>query len=683
MTKHIRRVWLGAALFTAVFTLVALMGGPVGAVTGLTITSPTEASPVVATAPDYVTVAYGFTPAGSTTPGALSADVEIRIYKTSAVGLVTIGTKSVTITGLTGAVATTSTASVYIEAAAADGEYDVSVSVDDGVAPVSAIQVDAVEVDTGRPTVVISVGAPWVTASGTSTVIATFSKPMATGVSPTITFTPAFTSTSTMVAGTGVWSVGNTVLTVPFTFGDNDEVRSDVDVSVGGAEDPVGNVQSPNPTIGLDLLDVDQVQPILNTLAWTDVDSSRGIGAGDTLLLTFSKAMDTSTAATATLATDLVLSAGSYGTGATVDWGTPVGDDTLTITLGVGTTILSGATVDPAATVTDVAGNGVVAGTKAITDLLGPRLASITWWDLDASTTINAADTLVFTFGEDITTGTVTTANVATALLLSSGTYGTGATVNWAAPAGNDDLTVTLGTSASILLTDTVNPADTVTDVATNADATVAPGTGIVQGVIVSIDAPATVVPGATVAVDVTITNVSNLDAGNFTVGFDTDVLTLASISAGSIGGTAIPVSAYVVGTDTVTVTVNVLDTPGVSGVGTLATLNFTFVGVSGEQSTLALSGGSLSDNTAAAVNAQWVNPTAPVAATLVVGDANGDGNLNALDITKIELDIANGRGVWTAPSPGTTEAAPGADANIDGAINSLDITRIELLVAG
>jgi len=53
-------------------------------------------------------------------------------------------------------------------------------------------------------------------------------------------------------------------------------------------------------------------------------------------------------------------------------------------------------------------------------------------------------------------------------------------------------------------------------------------------------------------------------------------------------------------------------------------------------------------------------------------GDANGDGTVNVLDITRVERAIV-------ALDPET----PGSDANGDGMINVLDITRIERIIAG
>ena len=53
-------------------------------------------------------------------------------------------------------------------------------------------------------------------------------------------------------------------------------------------------------------------------------------------------------------------------------------------------------------------------------------------------------------------------------------------------------------------------------------------------------------------------------------------------------------------------------------------------------------------------------------------GDGNGDGVVNALDITKVERVIT-----------GLDTETSGADANQDGGVNALDITKIERIIAG
>jgi len=61
-----------------------------------------------------------------------------------------------------------------------------------------------------------------------------------------------------------------------------------------------------------------------------------------------------------------------------------------------------------------------------------------------------------------------------------------------------------------------------------------------------------------------------------------------------------------------------------------------------------------------------------PAITSVVPGDANGDGAINALDITKVERIIA-----------GLDAETLGADANEDGNINALDITKVERIIAG
>jgi len=60
------------------------------------------------------------------------------------------------------------------------------------------------------------------------------------------------------------------------------------------------------------------------------------------------------------------------------------------------------------------------------------------------------------------------------------------------------------------------------------------------------------------------------------------------------------------------------------------------------------------------------------VQALMVPGDANGDGVVNNLDITKVERIIV-----------GLDAETPGADANQDGVVNNLDITKVERIIVG
>jgi hypothetical protein len=71
--------------------------------------------------------------------------------------------------------------------------------------------------------------------------------------------------------------------------------------------------------------------------------------------------------------------------------------------------------------------------------------------------------------------------------------------------------------------------------------------------------------------------------------------------------------------------------------------------------------------NTSASPVSTFVTLTSTVA-----GDANGDGIVNAADITAVERMIA-----------GLEPATTSADANLDGKVNSADITKVERIIAG
>jgi hypothetical protein len=155
--------------------------------------------------------------------------------------------------------------------------------------------------------------------------------------------------------------------------------------------------------------------------------------------------------------------------------------------LGTGETIAGGETVNPAATVTDVAGNpdGTTAPGPAIPtpETTPPTLVSITWTDVDDSDTINADDTLRFNFSEAMDTTTITATNIETTLPTSPDhSYGTLVTADLSWNAAKTQLTVTLGSGETIVGGETVNPSATVKDVAGNADDTTAPGPAIPGG---------------------------------------------------------------------------------------------------------------------------------------------------------------------------------------------------------
>ena len=164
-----------------------------------------------------------------------------------------------------------------------------------------------------------------------------------------------------------------------------------------------------------------------------------------------------------------------------------------------------------------------------------------------------------------------------------------------------------------------------------------------------------------------------NFDAASYTVTYNSAVLQLTNVTDGLISGTDIPVTAWNTGdgTGNAIVVQNVPGTPGINGTGRLAVLHFHVIGTGSDTSAIGLVSGVLGDNLANAITTAWFDDSVEVRMVLP-GDANGDGQVTALDITKTEMIILR----QTGPTPG-------ADANEDGSVNALDITMIERIIAG
>ena len=132
----------------------------------------------------------------------------------------------------------------------------------------------------------------------------------------------------------------------------------------------------------------------------------------------------------------------------------------------------------------------------------------------------------------------------------------------------------------------------------------------------VTVDAPTSVDEGVNFIVTVTIGAVTNFDACDYEVVFNSEVITLTSVTDGVIDGTTIPV----IGTNEIAlgrvkVVENVTGFPGVSGSGYLAELHFTVIGSDGTSSTINLEEGCLSDNTATEITATWTGDSVNVVA--------------------------------------------------------------------
>ena len=101
----------------------------------------------------------------------------------------------------------------------------------------------------------------------------------------------------------------------------------------------------------------------------------------------------------------------------------------------------------------------------------------------------------------------------------------------------------------------------------------------------------------------------------------------------------------------------------GDSNTSTLQNPTHTYVSAGSYTVTLQVTGGLSTSDTI--VRTAYIS-------VYMAGDANKDGTVNSIDITKVERIIMT-----------LDASAPGADANGDGNVNALDITRIEQVIMG
>ncbi len=243
--------------------------------------------------------------------------------------------------------------------------------------------------------------------------------------------------------------------------------------------------------------------------------------------------------------------------------------------------------------------------------------------------------------------------------------------INWAmAPGdtwnGTNNVTVTL-TEGKDVITVCVDAESSVDEL--NEDNNCRANTW--PAVQVKVNAPALVGAGGHFTATIDINEVENFDGCQYDISFNPAVLSVDNVTDGDIGGTIIPVAIWhQLSPGLVRVVQNVPGLTGVNGTGHLAVLHFHAIGSANQSSNITLLNGLLGNNQAQEISATWLGDS--VMLSVMPGDANGDGRINAVDITKVERII-----VWLdAPTPG-------ADANQDGQISFLDVTTVEMLIAG
>ena len=117
----------------------------------------------------------------------------------------------------------------------------------------------------------------------------------------------------------------------------------------------------------------------------------------------------------------------------------------------------------------------------------------------------------------------------------------------------------------------------------------------IAQKTQVCVNAPEVVSGAFNVTID--IYNTVELDSGQFDLLFDPSVVNVTGIDSGSIAGTEVPVDMWrLMEEGRVRVLINLPGATGVSGSGSLATINFVTTGAVKDESVLDISNGGLFD---------------------------------------------------------------------------------------
>jgi len=184
-------------------------------------------------------------------------------------------------------------------------------------------------------------------------------------------------------------------------------------------------------------------------------------------------------------------------------------------------------------------------------------------------------------------------------------------------------------------------------------------------------DAPDLAAEDSVFIARVDVTGVTGFYSADYEIVFNPSVFEIGNVTSGQIASTLIPVDTWqVVTPGVIRVVQNAEELHGVSGSGYIVELQFHVVGSDSSPTEINFSNGVFNDINSNQIPATWTGKAR--IGVYKSGDANDDGSINSLDITKLERIII-----------GLDDRTLGADANSDGNVNALDITKVELVIMG
>ena len=137
------------------------------------------------------------------------------------------------------------------------------------------------------------------------------------------------------------------------------------------------------------------------------------------------------------------------------------------------------------------------------------------------------------------------------------------------------------------------------------------------DGVSVTVNAPEEVDPDTDFTVTIDISEVQELNAVQYDISFDTSVLRLDDVTAGTIDSTSVPVSGRSEISEGTYRIVQSMGLTSVSGSGSLAVLHFHAVGTAGSTSDISITNGILSNMEAQEIPATWSGDTVRIAGAI------------------------------------------------------------------